>query len=56
MVDLESTYTFNDAITLGQLMDEDLFIFMEAPIDDYLLDNYSRNQRVITYTYSSRWL
>jgi L-alanine-DL-glutamate epimerase-like enolase superfamily enzyme len=48
MVDLESTYTFKDAITLGQLMDEDLFIFIEAPIDDYLLDNYSKIRDLLT--------
>ena len=48
MVDLESTYTFNDVITLGQLMDENLFIFIEAPIDDYLLEKYREIRELIT--------
>jgi L-alanine-DL-glutamate epimerase-like enolase superfamily enzyme len=48
MVDLESTYTFNDVITLGQLMDENLFIFIEAPIDDCLLEKYREIRELIT--------
>jgi L-alanine-DL-glutamate epimerase-like enolase superfamily enzyme len=41
MIDLESTYEFEDAIRLGTQMDEGLFLWFEAPIDDDLLEQYS---------------
>jgi len=41
MVDLESVYDFEDAIRLGKQMDESLFFWFEAPINDELLDQYS---------------
>ena len=38
MVDLEAAYNYEDAQRLGSLMDERLFIVMEAAIDDLLLE------------------
>lgn len=40
MVDLESAYAFDDAVRLGEQMDESLFFWFEAPIDDELLEQY----------------
>jgi L-alanine-DL-glutamate epimerase-like enolase superfamily enzyme/oxalate decarboxylase/phosphoglucose isomerase-like protein (cupin superfamily) len=42
MVDLESVYDLQDAIRLGRQMDEGLFIWFEAPIDDARLADYSK--------------
>lgn len=41
MVDLEGMYDFEDAITLGRQMDEGLFGWYEAPINDELLGQYA---------------
>ena len=41
MIDLEGAYDFEDAIRLGGEMDEGLFIWLEAPIDDELLEQYA---------------
>ena len=40
MIDLEAACGFDDALTLGRAMDEGLFIWLEAPIDDTLLEQY----------------
>ncbi|MDE0747602.1 MAG: hypothetical protein OSB23_07455 [Porticoccaceae bacterium] len=40
MVDLESAYTFEEAIRLGKQMDEGLFFWFEAPIADGELEQY----------------
>jgi len=40
MGDHESAYSFDDAMTLGKMMDGELFIWFEAPIDDMLFDQY----------------
>ena len=41
MMDLEGAYGFEDALRLGEEMDERLFIWFEGPIDDELLEQYS---------------
>jgi len=41
MIDLESMYDFDDALTLGRQMDEGLFLWFEAPVDDTLLEEYA---------------
>jgi len=41
MIDLEGAYGFEDALRLGGEMDERLFIWLEGPIDDELLEQYS---------------
>ena len=48
MVDLESTYSLDDVVKLGQTMDRDLFIFIEAPIDDHLLQQYRELREILT--------
>ena len=40
MLDLEGEYDFDEALKLGQIMDENLFIWLEAPIDESLLEQY----------------
>ena len=40
MGDHESAYNFEDAMTLGKMMDDELFIWFEAPISDMLFDQY----------------
>jgi len=40
MIDLEGAYGFEDALRLGGEMDERLFVWLEAPIDDELLEQY----------------
>ena len=40
MLDLEGEYNFDEALKLGQIMDENLFIWLEAPIDEGLLEQY----------------
>ncbi|MBT4519909.1 MAG: hypothetical protein HOC23_07870 [Halieaceae bacterium] len=42
MIDLEAAYGFEDAMTLGKKMDEGLFIWFEAPVDDRQLEQYAR--------------
>jgi L-alanine-DL-glutamate epimerase-like enolase superfamily enzyme len=41
MIDLESAYDLSDALRLGEKMDEGLFIWFEAPVDDGLLEQYA---------------
>jgi L-alanine-DL-glutamate epimerase-like enolase superfamily enzyme len=41
MVDLESVYDFEEAIRLGRQMDQGLFGWFEAPVDDELLEQYA---------------
>ena len=41
MMDLEGAYGFEDALRIGDEMDERLFIWFEGPIDDELLEQYS---------------
>jgi L-alanine-DL-glutamate epimerase-like enolase superfamily enzyme len=40
MIDLEGAYGFEDALRLGGKLDERLFVWLEAPIDDELLEQY----------------
>ncbi len=40
MIDLEGAYGFEDALRLGGEMDERLFVWLEAPINDELLERY----------------
>jgi len=40
MIDLEGAYDFEDALKLGGEMDERLFVWLEGPIDDRLLEQY----------------
>ena len=40
MIDLEGAYGFEDALRLGGEMDERLFVWLEGPIDDELLEQY----------------
>ena len=42
MLDLEGEYNFDDALRLGELMDDNLFIWLEAPIDEELLYEYKQ--------------
>ena len=42
MIDLEGAYGIEDALRLGEEMDERLFIVLEAAIDDQLLEQYAR--------------
>jgi L-alanine-DL-glutamate epimerase-like enolase superfamily enzyme len=41
MVDLESVYELRDAQKLGEELDEGLFVWFEAPVDDALLSQYA---------------
>lgn len=41
MIDLEGAYGFDDALRIGREMDEGLFIWLEAPINDELLEEYA---------------
>ena len=41
MIDLESMYDFEEAIRLGRQMDEGLFGWFEAPVDDELIGQYA---------------
>jgi len=40
MIDLEGAYDIEDALRLGGEMDERLFVWLEGPIDDRLLEQY----------------
>jgi L-alanine-DL-glutamate epimerase-like enolase superfamily enzyme len=40
MFDLEGAYDLEDALRVGEKMDEGLFLWFEAPIDDALLEQY----------------
>ena len=47
MVDLEGAYGLEDALTLGRQMDAGLFLWLEAPIDDELLEQYAKLRRCL---------
>ena len=40
MIDLEGAYDFEDALQLGEAMNDNLFIWLEGPINDELLEQY----------------
>lgn len=40
MIDLENAYDFDEALKLGKAMDERMFVWLEGPIDDALLEQY----------------
>jgi L-alanine-DL-glutamate epimerase-like enolase superfamily enzyme len=42
MIDLEAAYGLEDALRLGEKMDEGLFIWFEAPVDDEQLEQYAK--------------
>jgi len=48
MIDLEGAYDFDDALRLGRQMDEGLFVWLEAPIDDELLVQYAELASTLT--------
>jgi len=41
MIDLEGAFALDDAVALGGKMDEGKFVWLEAPMDDTLLEQYS---------------
>jgi len=41
MIDLEEKYKLEDALRLGEQMDEGLFVWLEGPIGDELLEQYA---------------
>jgi len=41
IIDLEGAYGLEDALRLGMEMDERLFVWLEGPIDDELLEQYA---------------
>ena len=41
MIDLEGEYNFDEALKLGTELDKSLFLWLEAPINDKLLTEYS---------------
>jgi len=45
MIDLEGVYDFDDAVRLGEQMDEGLFIWLEGPVNDELLGQYRQVRR-----------
>ncbi len=45
MTDQEGAYSFEEALRLGGEMDERLFVWFEAPIDDELLEQYAELRR-----------
>ncbi len=42
MIDLEAAYGVEDALRLGEKMDEGLFVWFEAPIDDDQLEQFAQ--------------
>jgi len=45
MLDLESAYDIDDALSLGRKMDPELFAWLEGPIDDAHLEGYAELRR-----------
>jgi len=41
MIDFENTYDLDTALKLGEVTDDELFIWFEAPIDDMLFEQYA---------------
>ena len=50
MLDFEGVYNFHDALKLGQLMNKELFICIEAPIEDDLFDDYRKLKNALPIT------
>jgi L-alanine-DL-glutamate epimerase-like enolase superfamily enzyme len=48
MVDLEEKYDLNDALRLGEQMDNGMFVWLEAPLSDALLGQYAELSRKLT--------
>ncbi len=48
MIDLEGAYDIEDALRLGQRMDEGLFVWLEGPIDDEVLVQYAELRSRLT--------
>ncbi len=48
MIDFENAYDLEGARKLGEMTDEELFIWFEAPIDDTLLEQYAELARALT--------
>ncbi len=47
MVDLEEKYDLKDALRLGEQMDKGLFVWLEGPLEDELLDQYAELSRTL---------
>lgn len=47
MIDLEGAYDFEDALRLGRQMDEGLYLWFEAPINDELLEQYAELKKTL---------
>ncbi len=48
MIDLEGMYEFDDALVLGRQMDQGLFLWFEAPIDDRQLEQYAELRNALS--------
>lgn len=48
MVDLEEKYDLNDALRLGEQMDNGMFVWLEGPLSDALLGQYAELSRKLT--------
>jgi L-alanine-DL-glutamate epimerase-like enolase superfamily enzyme len=48
MIDLESMYDFEDALRLGRQMDDGLFFWFEAPVNDALLEQYAELRKMLS--------
>lgn len=47
MIDFENAYDFDEALELGKAMNEKQFVWLEGPIDDALLEQYSELRKVL---------
>jgi len=47
MIDFENAYDLDGARKLGEMTDEELFIWFEAPIDDTLFEQYAELRRAL---------
>ena len=64
MLDFENAYDLDAARKLGEMVDAELFIWFEAPIDDMLLEQYAELRRALTmsiipdghYNYSAEFI
>jgi L-alanine-DL-glutamate epimerase-like enolase superfamily enzyme len=45
MIDFEAAYDIDDALSLGRKMDQELFAWLEGPIDDSRLEQYAELRR-----------
>ena len=45
IIDFETAYEFDEALSLGRKMDENLFAWLEGPVDDRQLDQYAQLRR-----------